>query len=219
MRSATSVTPEAPAAWAVLPVKAFDAAKSRLAAEVSADARRCLAQQLMLTCLDALIASRALAGVIVVSSDARALALARERGAEALTEPGFGLNPALEAARGALAARASALLVVAADLPFVTAEDIRLLLDGAAGASVAIVPDRRRSGTNALLLQPPDAISFAFGEGSFERHFALAAAAGREARVVDLPNLAFDLDAPADLAELREAGWPRLTVTGLQSLR
>ena len=43
-----------------------------------------------------------------------------------------------------------------------------------------IVPDRHGSGTNALLLDPPTVITPAFGPGSFARHAALAAAAGRD---------------------------------------
>ena len=46
------------------------------------------------------------------------------------------------------------------------------------GPEVVIVPDRHGTGTNGLLLAPPDAIAPSFGPGSCERHRALARAAG-----------------------------------------
>jgi 2-phospho-L-lactate guanylyltransferase len=66
------------------------------------------------------------------------------------------------------------------------------------------VPDRHGTGTNGLLLTPPDAISPSFGPGSFERHRALALAAGLPCRVERPPSLLLDIDTGADLAALRE---------------
>jgi 2-phospho-L-lactate guanylyltransferase len=74
---------------------------------------------------------------------------------------------------------------------------------------VLIVPDRHRTGTNALLITPPDALAPSFGPGSCERHAALAAAAGVHHEIIELPSLALDIDTPEDLvalAELPDAG-------------
>ena len=65
------------------------------------------------------------------------------------------------------------------------------------------MPDRRRVGTNLLLCSPPHAIAPCFGGHSFERHLAAAAAAGVEARVLDVEDLALDLDEPSDLEYLQ----------------
>jgi 2-phospho-L-lactate guanylyltransferase len=70
---------------------------------------------------------------------------------------------------------------------------------------VVIVPDRHGTGTNALLLSPPDVMVPAFGDGSFGRHVALARAAGVEPRVVEVPSLGLDIDTPEDLAALRRS--------------
>jgi 2-phospho-L-lactate guanylyltransferase len=70
---------------------------------------------------------------------------------------------------------------------------------------VVIVPDRHGTGTNALVLSPPDAIEPAFGPGSFARHVAAAEAAGVPHRVEEVPGLALDVDTPDDLAELAAA--------------
>ena len=60
-----------------------------------------------------------------------------------------------------------------------------------------IVPDRRRSGTNALYLRPPSRIAPRFGRGSLAAHRSAAGAGGR---VLAISHLALDVDTPADLA-------------------
>lgn len=188
--------------WAVLPVKPFGAAKSRLAAVLDVAARGDLARRLMLHSLAALQACRSIDSVLVVSSDPEALSLASQRGARALIETRRGLNQALNQAREVVMDRdASRLLVMASDLPLVTPAEIEALC-AVQGAGVAIAPDSRRLGTNALLLQPPGAIDFAFGARSLRRHRELARAAGFAAREVWLPGLAFDIDLPEDLRRL-----------------
>ncbi len=77
-----------------------------------------------------------------------------------------------------------------------------LLAHPARAPSVLVVPDRHGTGTNALLLTPPDSIPPSFGPGSCERHLALAQARGVKAEVVRLPSLALDVDTPEDLEAL-----------------
>ena len=72
-------------------------------------------------------------------------------------------------------------------------------------APVAIVPDRHGTGTNALLLAPPDVIAPSFGPGSFDRHVAAARDAGVEYAVARISALMFDVDTPDDLADLSAA--------------
>src|SRR6185312_7134137 len=52
---------------------------------------------------------------------------------------------------------------------------------------VLIVPDRHGTGTNALLLQPPDVMKPSFGPGSHDRHHRHAAAAGITAQTIEVP--------------------------------
>jgi 2-phospho-L-lactate guanylyltransferase len=125
-----------------------------------------------------------------------------------VTDLGTGLNPALELARTEAQARgATAVVVLPADLPWLERETLDRVLEAAAGAGagsrasaalVALVPDRHGTGTNVLVLAPPEAIDFAFGPGSRARHAAEAAAAG--AAYVELGGpLDMDLDTAEDL--------------------
>lgn len=75
---------------------------------------------------------------------------------------------------------------------------------GGRAPEVVIVPDRHGTGTNGLLLTPPDAISPGFGPGSCERHRALALAAGVACHVARPSSLLLDIDTGADLAALRD---------------
>jgi 2-phospho-L-lactate guanylyltransferase len=116
-----------------------------------------------------------------------------------------GQSPA--AARGvreAAARGADRVLLVPGDCPALDPAEVDDLL-ATAEPGVVIVPDRHGSGTNALLIAPPEAITPAFGPGSFARHAALARAAGARVRVERLPSLELDVDTPGDLAALRAA--------------
>jgi len=94
-------------------------------------------------------------------------------------------------------------LMVPGDCPHSDAtSSTRCSMSTPTAPSVVIVPDRHGSGTNALLLAPPDAIAPAFGPESFERHRELADAAGVRCDVARPPSLLIDIDTPADLAAL-----------------
>jgi 2-phospho-L-lactate/phosphoenolpyruvate guanylyltransferase len=190
--------------WAVLPVKPFDDAKSRLAPVLDAGQRRALARELMQKSLDALLACKAIGYVLVVSSDVEALSLATQRGALTLAETGSGLNAALEEARlQVIEVGATSLLVLASDLPLLATSDVEAIVTAGHDADVVIAPDRRGEGTNALLLRPADAIEFSFGLASSQRHAALAVEAGHSYRELKLSGLAFDIDLPEDWNDLQ----------------
>ncbi len=194
---------EAGGVYTVVPVKDLRGTKSRLAPVLDPAARAGLTLYMM-----GRVVSRALeAGVDavgVVSPDPIVLDEALKKGAVPLVQESRGLNPALEEGRSwATKSGASALLVLPADLPLIEAEDVRAVLAGAGGAPVVISPDGARSGTNALLLRPPDALPFLFGPDSFEAHLRAARDRDAEARVCENGHLSFDLDTAGDLAKYR----------------
>lgn len=207
--------------FGLIPVKELAQAKARLAPVLDDAARRRLALALFRDVLAAALACAALDAVAVVTRDEEVLTLAREAGAEGLAEPGV-LNEALTSAAETLARRdGDRLVVLAADLPLATSDDIAAVAQ--ARADIAVAPSRD-GGTNALALPlPVGAGAFRFGVDSARRHLAGAEEAGLRSLRLDLPNLAFDLDTPEDLAELRRIateGRPvgRQTLTTLTQL-
>ena len=191
--------------YAVVPVKDLSGTKSRLAPVLDPAARAGLTLYMMGRVVSR-VREAGVEAVGVVSPDPIVLDEAKRRGATALTQESRGLNPALEEGRAwATKSGASALLVLPADLPLIEAADVRdVLAEADGGAPVVISPDGARSGTNALLLRPPDALPFLFGPDSFEAHLGAARDREAETRVCENQHLSFDLDTAGDLATYRE---------------
>jgi len=88
-----------------------------------------------------------------------------------------------------------------ADLPLVSPADVNALIECAGDPPVVVAaPDRRRDGTNALLVRPTGLIEYDFGPGSFQRHCERAKEAGARLEIFEHPALALDVDLPEDLA-------------------
>ena len=183
----------------VVPVQAFDHAKSRLGAVLDPEERRDLVEHLLRGTVTAALAAPGVVEVLVVSPDPEVLTLAEASGARPVLQQSRGLNPALHEARAV--ATGDRLLVLPADLPGLTPSDVASVIaagDAAGSPSVVLAPDRHGRGTNALLLDPPDAIDPAFGGDSRAGHAWLAASA--DIPFVEVPGiLELDVDTPEDL--------------------
>jgi len=182
----------------LIPLKQLDDAKSRLADVLRPEERSALMLELLEGVLAA--AEEADVGPITIVSAEPGV----PEGLTRFDDRGLAWNDALAAAMREVVAEPVA-AVVSADLPRVTAEDIQAL--------IAATPDRGMAiaraldgGTNAVAMRPPGVVRTHFGDPrSAAVHAQTTAAAGLAARIVDIPGLAFDVDTPADLAELREA--------------
>ena len=186
---------------ALIPVKDRAKAKARLASALDEQGRRELATALFRDVLTAAVGCSALDGVAVVTRDPDALALAGEAGAETLPDPGD-LNGSLDAAAQALADRGiERVLVLHADLPLVSAAAIEAV--AASSSDVALVSSGD-GGTNAMAC-PTGAFGFCYGVGSAQSHKEAAWDADLEPELLDIPELALDIDMPVDLERLQSA--------------
>ena len=173
---------------AVIPFKGTAERKTRLANRLGMEQRQRLSQELFEHVVNVLRQVPTLRDVSLMS-DRRP---SRWQGPFILDE-GRGLNAELNALVESL--RPARLLVIHADLPLVSIDDIAALI-AADGAGGAIAPDRHGTGTNALALVEPLGFHFAFGPDSFSRH---CAAAKGKARVVTRLGLGLDIDTGDDL--------------------
>jgi 2-phospho-L-lactate guanylyltransferase len=194
----------------VIPVRGLEGAKSRLGEALDAEERRDLVEQLLRRSISTSIATPGVTDVAVISPDPEALEVATSSRARSLVQRSRGLNAAITEARQALAP-GDRMLVVPSDLPALSATALRPVLDAADAVGppcVVLVPDRHGRGTNALLLDPPDAIDPAFGGDSRAAHAWLASSAGA-AFVEVRGELELDLDTPDDLllANGLASGW------------
>jgi 2-phospho-L-lactate guanylyltransferase len=190
--------------WALVPAKPFDTAKSRLAEVLPDEVRRQLARDLLEHTLDVLGVTGGLEGVAVVSRDPEVTAMALAHGALALPETASRLDEIVDGGLDALGARgAGAVLVVLADLPELSADDVARMIELGARHPVVLAPDAQEEGTNALLVVPPDRMRTCFGRrDSFRAHRERAAAMSIETAVFRAASIAFDLDTVEDLGRL-----------------
>ncbi len=186
-----------------MPVKDLANAKQRLADVLSADERRTLFRAMLTDVLSTLAASADLGGILIVTRDPEARALAARYGARVLIEEINRGHTAASSLGAETLARegATGMLQLPADIPLVTPADIDALLQAHGPApAVTLAPSHDRRGTNALGCSPPDLLPLRFGDDSFFPHWQRARDLRIEPRIVERPGLALDVDTPADLA-------------------
>ena len=195
-------------------MRTLEGGKARLGGALDAEEREELIVGMLRRLLAVIRSWGGAERVDVVSPDAALLAVAEREGARPVPQRSVGLNAGLrDGAAAAVAAGATALLILPGDVPLVDAESLERVSDAADAALAAgsgrpvvvIVPADARGGTNALLLAPPDVIAPAFGGPSLDAHLRAAEAAGASVQLVVDPGLGFDLDTPDDLARLDPA--------------
>jgi 2-phospho-L-lactate guanylyltransferase len=192
---------------AVLPVKRFDDAKQRLDRTLNAGSRRALAEAMVSDVLHALRRATRVDAVIVVTGEHGAEALARAYDAQAIPDDDRGHSHAARSGVDwALERDYERVLMIPGDCPALDPTEVdALVVEGMSAPDVVIVPDRHGTGTNALLLSPPDVIAPSFGPGSRARHEQAAHDAGARWRIAEPRSLVLDVDTADDLAVLHAA--------------
>jgi 2-phospho-L-lactate/phosphoenolpyruvate guanylyltransferase len=213
--------------WAVVPYKGRRGGKQRLAGLLDEHERRTLGAAMLGDVTAALTACPVVDRVVVVTPDAVDSDQTRDPRVSWLLEPrppsdtsSDGLNGALRYVQQiVLRDGVRRLLIVPADLPTLTAGDIEAMLDAAEGDGDAVVisPDQSETGTNGLLLSPPDLLVPRFGVDSFRIHRAAAHERGVEPSIVHRPGLALDVDTPNDVVGLLAMAEESRTLAALRS--
>jgi 2-phospho-L-lactate guanylyltransferase len=185
----------------IIPVKAFDKAKERLATTLTADERISLARTTATHVVNTAVSLPQFDLVAVVCDDDDTAAWARTCGAEAIIAPRPGLNEAVDHAYGIVRQHHKWIAICHADIA--NAAGLAALHSPAPG-SIVIVADRHGLGTNVLALNSGDDFTFRYGPTSFADHLAEAARRGLSVWQLDDAGLALDLDTPDDVALLSQ---------------
>jgi 2-phospho-L-lactate/phosphoenolpyruvate guanylyltransferase len=177
-------------AHVLVPLKALDRAKSRLADALSADERA----ELMRSLLERVV------GVVREAGVERITVVTPEpiEGYDVWLDRGLAWNDALAAAAVEVVTT-RIVAVISADLPLVQPDEVEELLEATPAQGIAIAR-ALDGGTNAVSMRPPGLVRTHFGE---PQSAAVHAGLGVEHVVVDLPGLAFDVDTPEDLARMQ----------------
>jgi 2-phospho-L-lactate/phosphoenolpyruvate guanylyltransferase len=190
----------------IIPCKSLTEGKSRLCPILGTGARQAICAGFLTSTLRVALSLAHHDQCHVVIGDAEAESLVRATGAAVIVDPRLGLNVALTTARDQICDESAddiAILILPIDLPRADKEALSAFI--CCKGDVVIAPDRRRSGTNALLIRGPALrnFEFCFGPKSFPRHHQVATAAGLRVVFHEDKYLAFDVDNPADYREWR----------------
>jgi 2-phospho-L-lactate guanylyltransferase len=200
--------------WAVIPVKETPGAKQRLSAGVPPHLREELVFTMLEDVLTAVSQAHGLAGIALVTLDARASSLAQRYGARILTANARGGHTAAvaAAARVLAAEGVGGMMQLPGDIPLVTANEISFVLSmHRAAPSFTIVPSHDDFGSNTVVVSPPTAVPLTFGEDSFFPHLRTAQRCDIDPLIIRLPGIGHDIDNPENLNAFARMGSPTRT--------
>jgi 2-phospho-L-lactate guanylyltransferase len=192
-------------ATAIVPVKRFSNAKQRLAKALSPQARQDLCREMLGDVLEAIGESGEIERTLVVTREWD-LPIVEVPWTEVPDRRRTTHSKAASlGVERAIADGAECVALLPGDCPLIDPAEMDGALRRAQPGRVAIIPDRHGSGTNGLILSPPDSIEPAFGPGSRERHEKLARGFGHDVAIERLYSLSLDVDTYEDLTVLRQA--------------
>lgn len=194
---------------ALVPVKPLTEALGRLSHVLDGPRRRALQAAMLADVLDACTHASHVEETFVVTNDPGAARVASTFGARVVNDhvPPRGVNPAVALGVDHLARIGTeTVLVLMADLPQVTSTALDDLVVASRGWAVTLAPSSNGTGTNAMVVRPPQAIAAQMGLGSLARHQAAARLVGVSCQTVSTPALAVDVDHPDDLLAVVASG-------------
>jgi 2-phospho-L-lactate guanylyltransferase len=195
--------------YLLIPVKNLDLANERLSTVLTQKDRTSLAYEMLKDVFEAASESKLADKIVVVTLDKKAMLMADELGFAIINEEtqesesssvDYALNVCKEMG-------AESVLVIPGDAPLITAHDIDFVIKKVKDhPHVIMVPAADKLGTNAILRKPPDVITSMFGHDSFRKHKQQADDKNIPYEVYELPNIALDIDEPADIEQLKSLG-------------
>jgi 2-phospho-L-lactate guanylyltransferase len=185
----------------LIPVKSLTTAKQRLAAALDQERRSQLAEAMLRDVMTAASGVLGRIDVALVTNDARACALAAELGFLVIEDTrNESETAAIEMATAWCEQRGyDTTIVVPGDIPLITSDELRRVLDAAPAEGAVFVPAYDRRGSNCILRRPASIISLRFGNDSFLPHCEAMQKTGGELVILEMPGIGLDIDNPHEL--------------------
>jgi 2-phospho-L-lactate guanylyltransferase len=192
--------------FAIVPVKRFENAKTRLSTMLDKDDRIRLSYLMLEDTLKILSGVSSLTQLLIVSADKRAEEIATKHGANFLfEEKEKGVNSAVALADSyCMKEAADATIVIPHDLPLLVAIDVSRACELAENESrcIVICPSLRYDGTNMLLRKPPSVIATFYDTDSYNMHVKAAIKLGIPVKHLLSKTVMYDIDTPEDALQL-----------------
>lgn len=190
----------------LIPFKSLATAKQRLAEALNAQQRSQFAEAMLCDVLHAASGVTGRIDIAVVTGDPRAQSMARELDflviADARNESE---TAAIEMATAWSEEQGyETTIVVPADIPLITADELHRVLDAAPDEGAVIVPAYDRRGSNCILRRPASIIPLRFGNDSFLPHCEAMQRTGKKLVIVEMSGIGLDVDNPHELDLLVE---------------
>ncbi len=192
---------------AVIPVKTFDRAKSRLG--LGKDKTAALCTLMLNEVLSALADSSSISSILIVSREPAAESAALEFGAELIRDNSeSGVNNAVAlGAEHPMARELDGLLVIPQDIPLLMSSDVDTLVRlSNKPPCVTLVPSRLLDGTNALLRAPSNSMPTRYDEGSYRMHMEEARKHNLNPMLVYQRRIMADIDSIDDVKYCLQLG-------------
>ena len=191
--------------WGIIPIKSLNQAKHRLKHVLYPDERQEFFKAMFEDVLSTMMSVPDFEQVAVATVCPAAGIIAKKYGAIVLsTSQDEGQTAAVERSAKILDARGiTSMLVIPGDVPLVTVEEIKIVLDLHEKApSMTIVPAQDELGSNCIALSPTIAAPLRFGPNSYFPHLETARKLGLSLQSPKLTGLGLDIDTPEDLLVL-----------------
>ena len=192
--------------FAIVPVKRFENAKTRLSSILDMEDRIRLSSLMLEDTVKTLSSVPSLIQVVIVSADKRAEELATKHGIKFLhEEKEKGVNSAIALADSyCIREAADATVVIPQDLPLLDAIEVSRACELAENENTCIVicPSLRYDGTNMLLRKPPSVIATFYDSDSYNMHLKAAIKHGIPVKRLSSASVMFDIDTPEDALQL-----------------
>ena len=191
--------------WGIIPIKSLNQAKHRLKHVLYPDERQEFFNAMFEDVLSTMMSVPDFEQVAVATVCPAAGIIAKKYGAIVLsTSQDEGQTAAVERSAKILDARGiTSMLVIPGDVPLVTVEEIKIVLELHEKApSMTIVPAQDELGSNCIALSPTIAAPLRFGPNSYFPHLETARKLGLSLQSPKLTGLGLDIDTPEDLLVL-----------------
>lgn len=190
---------------AIIPVKTFSLAKTRL--DLSVQQKEELCRIMLEEILHILSISPQIEKIVIVTKEEKAIELGKKYNTVTIQDhEERGVNSAVALAdKYLLENQFDASIVFPQDIPFIKTQDIDFMLNYKVPPNFAIVvPSRRFDGTNALVRMPIDLMITHYDEDSYKIHMNTAKENTRNVALVFVKRIMWDVDNMEDLKFLLE---------------